>query len=154
MTSTIRRSPERIVVGIDGSLCSRAAVRWAIEHARPGDTINLVHVWSPSPSMVDAGLADPADDTAARSFAHHELSRARALPHDETVTLCCDVIQGDARHCLSHQLADVLVIGARGHNRFATIVLGSVSAHLARHCPIPLVVVPCPAHPTDPQAAQ
>ena len=43
--------PETIAVGIDGSLASRAAVRWAIDHARPGDTVNLVHAWKPSPTL-------------------------------------------------------------------------------------------------------
>ena len=154
MTSTTLRNPEHIVVGIDGSFCSHAAVRWAIDHARPGDTITLVHAWSASPSMVDAGLADPTDATAARSFADHELARARAFPHDETITLRCEVIHGDAQHCLLRQPADVLVVGARGHSRLADMVLGSVSAHLAHHCQIPLVVVRCPSHPTDPQTAQ
>ena len=45
MTSTSHRHPDRIAVGIDGSLWAHAAIRWAIDHARPGDTITLVHAW-------------------------------------------------------------------------------------------------------------
>ncbi len=142
MSPTKTRSPEQIAVGIDGSLDSHAAVRWAIDHARPGDTITLAHVWRPSPSMVDAGLTDPSDETAARRFANHELVRAAALPREDGVTLRCEIVLGDAQHCLAKHRSDLLVVGARGHNALTSILLGSVSAHLARHCPIPLVIVP------------
>lgn len=150
MTSTGVRHPERIVVGIDGSLCSHAAVRWAFDHAQQGDTITLVHAWQASPSMVDVGLVDPTDDDAARTFAHRELARARALPHDDAVELICEAVQGDARDCLPGQPADLLVVGARGHSRLTSMLLGSVSTHLAHHCPVPLVIVPCPGDPAHP----
>ena len=153
MTSTAARPPERIAVGIDGSLCSHAAVRWAIDHARPGDTITLVHAWRASPSVVSTGLVDPADDTAARGFARHELARAQALPRDHTITLCYEVIHDDAPECLARHPTDLLVIGARGHSGLTGMLLGSTSAHLARHCPVPLVIVPCPAHAIDPDPA-
>lgn len=148
MTSTSHQRPERIAVGIDGSLCSHAAVRWAIDHARPGDAITLVHAWRASPAVVGTGLVEPSDDTAARSFAEHELARARALSRDETISLCCEVVHGGAQDCLTRQPADVLVVGARGHSGLTSLFLGSVSAHLSRHCPVPLVIVPCPAHGT------
>lgn len=148
--TTATRVPERIVVGIDGSLNSHAAVRWAIGHAQAGDTVTLVHAWRASPSMVSAGLADPHDDSAATSFANHELARARALPHDDGVTIRCDVVQGDAQHCLTGTPADLLVVGARGYGGLASLLLGSVSAHLASHCPIPLVIVRCPVRSADP----
>lgn len=109
MTSTGFHDAERIVVGIDGSLASHAAVRWAIKHARPGDTVTLVHAWEASASMVDVALVDADDDSPSRS--------------------------------------------AGGHSRLTGMVLGSVSAHLSRHCPVPLVIVPGhaeAAHPEEP----
>jgi nucleotide-binding universal stress UspA family protein len=147
------RLPERIVVGIDGSLCSHAAVRWALDHARRGDTVTLVHAWQASPSVVGADLVDPTDDHAARTFAHRELARARALPNADTIELSYKVINGDAGDCLSNQTSDLVVVGARGHAGLAGILLGSVSTHLARHCPVPLVIVPCPEHTASPPAA-
>ena len=152
MTTTADRQPERIVVGIDGSPSSRAAVRWAIAHARPDDTIVLVHAWEPSPAMVDAGLVDRRDDSAARGLAHHELARAQALPRDDHITLSCDVVHGDARDCLSHEQAALLIVGARGRGGLASVLLGSVSAHLAHHCSVPLVIVPGPGNAARPQA--
>lgn len=41
--TTDHRDPERIAVGIDGSIASHHAVCWAIDHARAGDTITLLH---------------------------------------------------------------------------------------------------------------
>jgi hypothetical protein len=87
MTRAAARRPERITVGIDGSLCSHAAVRWAIDHAQAGDTVTLVHAWRASSSMSSAGLVDPTDDSAASNFANHGLARAQAS-HD-AVTICC-----------------------------------------------------------------
>lgn len=150
MTPARDHASERIVVGIDGSPSSRAAVRWAIAHARPGDTIVLVHAWEPSPAMIDAGLVDRNDDSPARSFAHHELARAQALPCDDSVTLSCEVVHGDARDCLARQPAGLLVVGARGHGGLASVLLGSVSAHLSHHCSVPLVIVPRPGEDAGP----
>ena len=145
MMFTGHHQSEQIVVGVDGSLASRAAVRWAVDHARPGDTVILVHAWETSPSMVDAGPVGPdADADAARSCAHHELARAQALPHDEAITISCEAVHGDARHCLRSHSCDLLVVGARGHGGLTGMLLGSVSAHLAHHCPVPLVIVPSP----------
>lgn len=138
--------PEQIVVGVDGSLESHAALRWAIDHARPGDTVTLCHAFQPSPVAVSVGLADPDDDTAAREFVHHELARIDALPRDADVTIRCDVLHGDPRDCLSAVDADLLVVGAGGHGRLAGALLGSVSAHVTRHAHIPVVVVPHPCH--------
>ena len=142
--STGLHHAEQIVVGVDGSLASRAAVRWAVDHARPGDKVILVHAWEASPSMVDAGLGPDDDADAARRFAHHELARAQALPHDETITISCEAVHGDARECLHRHCGDLLVVGARGHSRFTGMLLGSVSAQLVHHCPVPLVIIPSP----------
>ncbi|MEX1008137.1 MAG: universal stress protein [Acidimicrobiia bacterium] len=143
------REPEQIAVGIDGSLASRAAVRWAIDHALDRDTVTLVHVWQASPTLVDAGIVDPEDDTAPRSFAGHELARAKALPHSAGVTLKSEVLHGDPRDCLCELNTDLLAVGARGQGGVAGLLLGSVSCFLARHAHSPLVIVPSPSRKLD-----
>lgn len=145
MTAPRSGHPTRIVVGVDGSMASRAAVRWAVEHARPDDAVTLVHVWQPARAVTgDAPARDDAD-VAAR-FVGHELEHARCLPRDDRVRLSCRTRQGDPRECLSAEDADLLVVGAGRHGRVLDSVLGSVSAKLGRSCPIPVVVVPGPAH--------
>ena len=135
--------PTRIVVGVDGSTASRAAVRWAVEHAHPGDTVTLVHVWQPSRYIVGDDPARDDADLAAR-FVHHELEHAKALPRDDRVTLSCRTRQGDPRDCLAAEDADLLVVGAGEHGRMLGAVIGSVSAKLGRGCRMPIVVVPSP----------
>ena len=142
MNTIIRHRPERIVVGTDGSVASHAAVRWAIDHAQPGDTVTLVHVWHPSPVTVETGLVDPQDDSGARHFVAHELARIEALPRERNVTVAALVLRGDARDALCGYAADLMVIGAGGHGRLIGAVLGSVSAHVVRHIHVPLVIVP------------
>ena len=140
-----RREPlasERISVGVDGSPASRAALRWAIHHAREGDSITLVYVWEPSAAMVDVGLCEPDDDAAARGLAHRELVRAELLLTDSGVTLRTEVIRGDPRHCLVDLDTDLLVVGGGGHGAVAGRLLGSVSSYVTRHSRGPVVVVP------------
>ena len=59
MTTTILHRPERIVVGIDGSVASHAAVRWAITHGRSGDSV------TPRACLVVIPLADKTDSGIA-----------------------------------------------------------------------------------------
>lgn len=151
MTSTQYHSPERICVGIDGSIASHAAVRWAIDHARSGDTVTLVHAWQPSPARSGTAMVDPDDDSGARAFLRHELARMAALPRDPGVELVGEVAHGDPSDCLCAAAADLLVVGAGGHGRMVGALLGSVSASLAHHAHVPLVIVPTP-QPATPSA--
>jgi nucleotide-binding universal stress UspA family protein len=134
--------PETIAVGIDGSLAARAAVRWAINHARPGDTVDLIHAWEPSPTLVATGLARQDDDAPARRLVQHELAHIAALPHDEQVTVTGHVVHGDPRDLLCQTDADVVVVGSDGRGALARALLGSVCAHLAHHGHVPVVIVP------------
>ena len=137
-----RLRAERISVGIDGSLASRGALCWAIDHAHDGDTITIINVWEPSPAMVDAGLCEPDDDTAAAGLTHRELVRAELLLKNSGVTLRSEIIRGDPRHCLCQLDTDLLVVGASGQGGVAGRLLGSISYYLARHAPFPIVIVP------------
>ena len=142
MTTTVLHRPERIVVGIDGSVASHAAVRWAVRHARSGDTVTLAHAWQPSPAMIEAGLVDPHDESCAQRFVHRELARIEALPRDGDITLDTEVLHGDDRDRLTAARADLIVVGASSHSRLLSAVHGSVSENFARHAPAPAVVIP------------
>jgi nucleotide-binding universal stress UspA family protein len=144
MTTILHHRPERIAVGVDGSVASHAAVRWALDHARSGDTVTLVHVLQPSPITIETGLVDSSDDSGARSFVDRELARIDALPRDLEVTVNSKVIHGNTSDSLGAVTADLLVVGAGSHGRLIGAVLGSVSAHLVRHARVPLVIVPTP----------
>lgn len=130
-------------MGIDGSLGSHAAARWALAHARSGDTVTLVHVWQPSPAAIETGLAHADDD--ARTLVRHELARLAALPRDDGVVLASEVVHGDARTSLSDTGADLLVVGAGTHGSIVGALVGSVSSYLAHHAGGSLVIVSNPA---------
>ena len=140
---TIPRA-QNVVVGVDGSMASRAAVRWAVEHAHPGDRITLLHVWRPSRFSVDDGSGSPDERSAAEHFAHRELQHAEFLPRADGVTLSCRVREGDAGACLASEKADLLVVGAGRHGRLVGRIIGSASSRMSGHCRLPFVVVPCP----------
>ena len=144
MMSSGHLQPERIVVGIDGSFGPHRAVRWSVDHARPGDEVILVHAWNVSPTMTEVGSVDADDDVAARRFVLQELARAKGLLRDDAITLSCEVVKGDPKSGLCRVPGDLLVVGTRGHGGLTGRLLGSVSAHLAHHCPVPLVIVPGP----------
>ena len=55
--------PGRIVVGVDGSEESAAALRWAVEEAKLRDArVEAVHAWSfvPMTTTADSGLVPMA----------------------------------------------------------------------------------------------
>jgi Universal stress protein family len=103
MNSSTRPHARTITVGIDGSLASRRAVCWAVDHARAGDTIVLVHAWRRTPN----GTSDVVQidgHAAAEHLVDHELGRARILasPKGVAVRGCAiegpvDTVLGDRR---------------------------------------------------------
>ncbi len=54
------------------------------------------------------------------------------------------VLKGGAVECLCEAGADIdlLVIGSRGYGPMHHALVGSVSAHLMRSCPVPVLVMP------------
>lgn len=147
----VQREGQEIVVGVDGSANGRAALRWSVAHARSGDTIHLIHAWSASPAVVEAGLASADDDSAALAFLRHEAARAHELGLPPDVKVTTSAVSGDPRVALfdAARGADLLVIGARGHSGIAGLLMGSACTYLTRHAPCPTVIVPWPGvdHP-------
>jgi nucleotide-binding universal stress UspA family protein len=134
-----------IVVGIDGSDESKAALRWAIEEGKlRGASIRVVHAWSLS-YAVGAGFAVPAFSVAELQRASEELLDAviREVGGVEGMHVEPVSVEGTPARVLveAAQGADLLVVGSRGHGGFAGLLLGSVSQQCAHHAPCPLVIV-------------
>ena len=133
---------KRIVVGVDGSEASRAALAWAVEEARLRDEeIDAVHVVSYLGYA--AGLVPPPP------YGHDELTVAR-----ETLDRACDSMDTDVtiNRLVEEGLpatsllqaakdADLLVLGSRGWGGFAGLMLGSISQQCAQYAPCPVVIV-------------
>ena len=137
----------RIVVGVDGSPESRAALHWAVAEARlRGAELHAVHVWSvpivPGREFAPT-LAIPTDELRDEARALVDSLVAEALEGAEDVKVTPVVVQGNPAELLveAGRGADLLVVGSRGHGGFAGMLLGSVSAQCAHHAVSPLVIV-------------
>lgn len=131
-----------VVVGVDGSTGSAAAVEFAFEEAAArGTGLIAIYAWGIMPH--DAGDDDPrreqhlADATLAEALAGWQDKypdvpvRYRAIHSLVPVHTILDESGG----------AGLLVVGPRGRGGFAGLLLGSVGDGLVRHAPAPVAVV-------------
>lgn len=143
----------RIVVGVDLSRGSRAAVCWAIRHARlTGATLVVVHVirnpetyeWAALPTNYGT-IPLPVRFDSARVRADAERSVTGLLKElGNDVPTEIRVIEGHPGEALlaAAKEADLLVVGRTGHGGLAGLVLGSISRHCVEHAPCAVVAVP------------
>jgi nucleotide-binding universal stress UspA family protein len=136
---------DRLVVGVDGSACSRAALRWALCQARlVGAVVEAVTAWEYPvsywlvPAAADARfpevharqtLAESVDDVVADVGTAVRVEQRVVHGHPARVLL-------DAA-----RYAELLVVGSRGRGGFAGTTLGSVSDRCTHLAPCPVVVV-------------
>ncbi|SFH11736.1 universal stress protein [Streptomyces mirabilis] len=144
-------SAPRIVVGVDGSEPSKAALRLAVDQAElTGGVVDAICAWELPPSWY--GLAPPADTKLAdyQEQARKLLDRVidEVLGPEHTVEIRPRSAQGHPAAVLldAAARARLLVLGNRGHGGFAEALLGSVSQHCVQHAPCPVVVVRGPRH--------
>ena len=129
-----------IVVGIDGSSQSYAALVWAARYAESTQgRIRAVYTWEVfTGSGMFPGTDDWDPDATTRAMAAEELSKIRQEFPDVDFELV--VRQGHAGQVLVEYSAQaaLLVLGCRGRGGFAGMLLGSTSTHCvhAAHCPV------------------
>ena len=141
-TTTTRR---RIVVGVDGSESSLAALRWGVRQAELTDApLEIVSAWDwpVSYSGWETPLPpgyDPADE------ARRQLDKAvsAVLTPGDAIEVRQSVIEGHPAPVLEDlsKTADLVVVGSHGHGELAGMLLGSVSQHCVTHCQCPVVVI-------------
>ncbi|WP_030270915.1 universal stress protein [Streptomyces sp. NRRL B-24484] len=140
------QQPPYVVVGVDGSRSSAAAVDFAFDlAARRGAELRAVWVWRPP-------LILPTDRATAVQTLRRQLSEATAGHGDAQpdVRLTHDLLVGHPVEQLAAASAHALavVVGRRGHGGFTGMRLGSVPHGLLHHARCPVVTVPPPAdHP-------
>jgi nucleotide-binding universal stress UspA family protein len=137
-----------IVVGVDGSPSSRAALRWAAAEAqRWGATLRAIETWEFNPLTAITG--GPTDVAEIREAAAHKLDRTirEELGDDAAAGIEQVVVEDSPVNALlaAGGEADLLVVGSRGSGGFKGLLLGSVSQQVSHHAPCPVVIVPAPA---------
>lgn len=140
--NAIRTRTRIVTVGVDGSLESRRAVTWAIDHASPGDTVELLHVWRRTPVIMPSELMSADDHAAARLLIDNELSHARAIAAGSGIRVVGRAVEGDVGEVLATEPTDEVVIGGCHHSLLSRVVFRPVAAHLVAHSNTPVTIVP------------
>lgn len=136
-----------VLVGVDGSPESLAAMDWAVARAaRQGWRVHVLCAYSlPSftAASLDGGYA-ALDDHAIRSGAQAVVDEAVARAEGSGVLVTSSLETGDPAGVLVDLSDDatVAVVGTRGGGGFTDRLLGTVSSALPAHSHCPTVVVP------------
>lgn len=136
----------RIVVGVDGSEPSRAALAWALQQAELTKApVDAVIAWEYPVFSVGQVLLPPEDpeSIAGRVLAQAVTETLGGRP----VEVRQRVVGGHPAQTLidTARGAQLLVVGNRGLGTFSAALLGSVAQQCIQHAPCPVVVVPGPA---------
>lgn len=151
-SSTQAGSPLRIVVAVDGSEHSLAAVREVAGRTWPqGTAVRVVHAVDLRFGAL-LGVAPAAwtelsllDDEQHASAARRIVTSACELFDGSGLAVTPVVQEGDPKRAIVHDAeqwgADAIFLGGRGHSRIERLLLGSVSAAVAAraHCSVEVV---------------
>lgn len=131
-----------IVVGVDGSPSSLAALDWAVTEARlRHGEIRLVTAWYYPPLASE--VSDGVIDDTFKNDAEQVLAKALRIVADEGVPVTGTVAENSPATALldAAKDADLVIVGSRGHGGFASLLLGSVSSQVVHHAHCPVLVV-------------
>jgi nucleotide-binding universal stress UspA family protein len=134
---------KRIVVGIDGSESSDAALAWAARQADFTDSVlEAVTVWQ-WPANYGYPMSVPADfhpDDVAKGVLDKALAELPRTTTNRKLEVRKLVLEGYPARILvdASRGAELLVVGSRGHGELTGLVLGSVSQYCVTqaHCPV------------------
>jgi nucleotide-binding universal stress UspA family protein len=133
----------RIVVGVDGSESSIAALRRGVRIATAlGTSLEAVTTWRYPTSYASVGgefMDSPEDDAKTIVGDASQAVFASKAPAWFTAI----AREGNADQVLIEQSkgAEMLIVGSRGHGGIAGLLLGSVSALCAERATCPVLVV-------------
>ncbi|HVX22146.1 MAG TPA: universal stress protein [Acidimicrobiales bacterium] len=134
---------DRIVVGVDGSEGSDAALHWALDEARRrGASVAAVFAWQYAP--VGSYVPPPRLGYEEEAQRIVDTARARAGQWAPDVAV-------EATHCVGPAVpvlvdegrrADLLVLGRHGRSHLQELLVGSTAYECADHAHCPVVVIP------------
>lgn len=133
---------DRIIVGVDGSPSSIAALRYAARLARVLDApLEAITTWVYPPYVDYALLGDWSPQEHARAALDEAVTAAFGGTPPERFT--ATTLPGSPADALigASKDAQMLVLGSRGHGGFAGLLLGSVSNACAAHARCPVLIL-------------
>lgn len=147
-------SSANIVVGIDESPASAAALRWAVAHAKQSNSrLRLVRAWQMSAfasEAVAAGAGGYPEAAAADARARATQWILETLGGGAAeVRWTLEVHEGGAGPVLASagQDARLVVVGTHEHTGVRRALNGSVSHYVLSHAEVPVVAVPAVPEP-------
>ena len=144
-----RTDGNTIVVGVDGSEPSMAALRWAAEQAAVLHTdLVAVHAWEPAANGHAPYAPAPAGPTPAQE--RERASQVLAATVREVLgprigeAVLRIVVEGPPARVLLQQArgAMLLALGRKAHGNFGLPSVGPVGRECLRHATVPVVTVP------------
>src|SRR5262245_17197002 len=133
--------PARVLVGVDFSASSHAALDFGVRLARHcGAELHVRHV---EDSLLLAAARDRGFDLVRQSEGELRRFAATVVANGRTVY---SVVEGNSVDALIAEArgaaADLLVVGAHGMSGAARLVFGSTTEGVLRHSPCSVLVVP------------
>lgn len=141
---------DRVIVGIDGSDGSVAALRFAVAEARQWDVpLVAVRGWEYA-HLSSSGPAVPDPEELSKAIADQMVSKLEEVLGSETADTVEVIVVNDppVRAILDEAGPnDLIVVGSRGMGGLRGMLLGSVSQQVAHYARCPVVIV----HPPTPE---
>jgi nucleotide-binding universal stress UspA family protein len=137
----LRAVEPRIIVGVDGSLGSTRALRWALEEARiRSASVEAIYAWQYPPIGSFALGPSHGFQIAAREIVDAATEYAQKWAPEVPIEVI-DRFEATVPALLdASREAEVLVTGSRGHGSFNEVLLGSVAHQCARHAKCAVIV--------------
>ena len=141
----IQQNKKLIVVGVDGSDASLAALEWAVQDARRRGARILIVTgfdipWTIMfvPTYTESDYGRDAQEMLDRTL---EQFRAAHVEHDD-VEIETRLVQRKPALALTEAAhdADLLVVGSHGYGALPGMHLGSVATYCVHHAPCPVLV--------------
>lgn len=141
--------PLKLLVAVDGSAHSDAAVRWLASLTTVGLDVHcvLLNVQPPIMSgevgaIAPANVAAQAHERSGRAALEHAAEILRGAGVDFTLTHeTATNIPAAVLACAQAQGSAAIVLGRRGRGALRAALLGSVSAGVVQHASLPVIVV-------------
>jgi universal stress protein A len=141
------KETRRILVGVDFSAGSEAALEVAIDQAQAsGGSIELIHVLE----LADAYPFGPTDigydGDSYRANAQARLDQRAAVVSARGIPCSTKIIEGTSPRAITGRAretgATLIVVGTQGRRGLAHLVLGSVAETVVRTASCPVLTVP------------
>jgi nucleotide-binding universal stress UspA family protein len=138
-----------IIVGVDGSGHSEAALKWAMKEAvirHAPLTVMTVHqdgadFWTGNLNIF--GQDQPGRELACQAVQKAADKAAARLGDSRPASVTVRAVSGTPAEELINAArdTDLMVVGSRGSGGFARLLMGSVNSQVANHAGCPVVIV-------------